>query len=211
MHRCASKTLYLGLDPHDIDCVHYPVIRIDPRPKEDPEIRKAFADLAEYSHLIFTSRQTVIHFFQQQFDRQLLNAKVLFAIGEKTRELLQAEQVQVVHCPEEETQEGLIALLQNTPISRKAHFFYPRSSLARPLLGSFLQKWQVRILDLYYTRYQKLEPIPDLALFDRIIFTSPSTVRGFLQIFTKLPTDKELIAIGPITAEELRKNQLLHS
>ncbi len=207
MHRQPPKTLYLGLDPGNLDCVHYPVIRIDPRSIEDAEMRKAFADLAEYSHFIFTSRQTAIYFFQQPFDRESLTSKIFFSIGSRTREQLKKEQIQTIHCPKEETQEGLIALLEKISIPQEAYFFYPRSSLARPLLRDFLQKWRLRTIDFYYTRYQKLEPVPDLELFDRIIFTSPSTVRGFIKIFAKLPIDKELIPIGPITAEELRKNQ----
>ncbi len=205
MHRYPLRTLYLGIDPGNQNCVHYPVIRIQPRSSKDPEMCQAFADLPFYTHLIFTSKQTVIGFFQQKFDRKLLDQKILIVIGSGTAKELEKQGFHATYCPKEQTQEGVIALLNSISVDQNAYFFYPRSSLARPLLAEFLQKWRVRLLDFYCTQYQQLDPVPDLKLFDRIIFTSPSTVQGFLKIFGKLPDDKELVAIGPITAEELRK------
>lgn len=204
MHR---QSLYLGLDPGDEPCVHYPVIRIVPRPLDDPEIKQAFGDLSLYTHVIFTSKQTIEHF---PFPWTLLKEKILIAIGSETASKLKEKGLECI-TSSDPTQEGLIALLQTLKIPENAYFFYPRSALARPLLADFLRgnNWRMRLLDLYDTHYQKLEPVPDLAKFDRIIFTSPSTVRGFLRIYGQLPKDKELVAIGPVTEAEL--NNILSS
>jgi uroporphyrinogen-III synthase len=64
------------------------------------------------------------------------------------------------------------------------------------------------VCDLYDTVPQKLEPIPDLNAIDEIVFTSPSTVRAFVEIFRHIPQDKTLTCLGPITQEELQKEIL---
>ena len=52
-------------------------------------------------------------------------------------------------------------------------------------------------------------PTPQLNLveFDEIIFTSPSTVDAFVEIFRELPSDINLIAIGPITEDYLSEKR----
>ena len=89
----------------------------------------------------------------------------------------------------------------------KGYFFYPRSKNARPNLIEFMRKNNIPFFDLivYETVFQKLEPVPDLAQFDEIIFTSPSTVQGFLRIYGALPKDKKLTCIGPVTEREIFK------
>jgi len=89
----------------------------------------------------------------------------------------------------------------------EAYIFYPRSSLARKNLEHFLLHRHVRhqVCDLYETVFQKPQPVPDLANIDEIIFTSPTTVRGFVEAFGSLPKDKNLTCIGPITETALQK------
>ena len=81
----------------------------------------------------------------------------------------------------------------------------PRSSRSRPVIAQFFQEKEIRYqaCDLYDTVTQALKPKPDLKLVDEIVFTSPSTVSAFLEIFGKLPKDKKLTAIGPVTQEML--------
>ncbi len=196
------KTLYLGTDPSHYagegEVVHYPVIRIVPRSAEDPEVRDAFS--APYTHLILTSKQAAKIYFALEQHRP----KVVFAIGAVTAATIQSYGCKVDYIPEEATQEGLIALLERLDLQDPS-FFLPRSSLARPLLTDYLLQrgWRTRILDLYETVPQKREPVPDLSHFQRIVFTSPSTVRAFIEIFGALPGDKELVSIGPITQNYL--------
>jgi uroporphyrinogen-III synthase len=46
--------------------------------------------------------------------------------------------------------------------------------------------------------------VPNLAAFDEIVFTSPSTIEAFLAIFGALPRDKILTPVGPVTEAALR-------
>ncbi len=201
--------LYLGLDPGNLPCVHYPVIYTQMLHLEDQKLLQAFGQLESYSHLIFTSQQAVRFFFACVENKKPPLGKVWVSIGEATSKQLECHgvipNVAPLYTATESTQEGVMVLLEQMAIPQEAYFFYPRSNLARPFLAKYLQQkgWQVEILDLYETKFQKLEPVPDLAEFEEIIFTSPSTVEGFLRIYGKIPSGKRLKAIGPITAAAL--------
>ncbi len=58
---------------------------------------------------------------------------------------------------------------------------------------------------IYDTIVQKNQPIPDLEDIDEIVFTSPSTIKAFLDIFSAIPLDKKLVTMGPITQKALSR------
>lgn len=187
------SVLYLGLDPShfstDRQLIHYPVIALVARDVSDPEVQNS---VAHATHILFTSRHAVRFFFAQF----RLEQQILIAIGKATAEALSAP----AWVASEETQEGLVALLKGKQLDN-AYFLLPRSSRSRPVLTRFFQEAGIRYFafDLYDTVLQQPGPPPDLAVIDELVFTSPSTVEGFLRIFGALPKDKRLRAIGPIT------------
>ena len=89
----------------------------------------------------------------------------------------------------------------------QGYFFLPHSKRARPALSDYFKQHHIPFfaLDLYDTIFQKLEPVPNLDDFDEILFTSPSTVEGFLRIYGQLPIHKKLTSIGPITDRQIKK------
>ena len=181
--------LYLGLRPKR-GVFHYPVIRTEKIATE-----KSVSSLwPKFTHMIFTS-QTAVEYWEGPWDKEIL------AIGEKTAAALKKRGVASKIAPFA-TQEGMIVLVHEID----GYFFIPRSKRARSALTDFMQQHQIPFfaLDLYDTYFQKLEPVPNLDAFDEIIFTSPSTVEGFLRIFGTLPRDKKLTPIGPITALALK-------
>lgn len=182
------KTLYLGLNPKP-GTVHYPVIRTAYCGLLEP----AFALWPQFTHIIFTSQSTV-HYWPGPWDKSAI------AIGPATAAALQKKGVEPLIAGVS-TQEGIIDLIR----SIRGYFFLPRSRLARSVLTDFMEGEKIPFfaLDLYDTVCQKLEPVPNLDDFDEIIFTSPSTVEGFLRIYGRLPSHKKLTPIGPITAERL--------
>ena len=143
--------------------------------------------------MIFTS-QTAVRYWPGPWDKSIL------AIGQATAGALQAKGLNPLMAPEA-TQEGIISLIANVP----GYFLLPHSALARPTLTDYMTQKKIPFysLTLYNTLFQKLEPVPDLDLFDEIVFTSPSTVEGFLRIYGTLPKKKKLTAIGPITERAL--------
>lgn len=197
------SVLYLGLDPShfstDRPLIHYPVITLMARDVSDPEVQK---HCAQATHILFTSRHAV-RFFLDQFR---LGEQILIAIGKATAQALPAP----AWVASEETQEGLVELLKGKQLE-DAYFLLPRSSRSRPVLTRFFQEAGIRhyAFDLYDTVLQQPGPPPDLAAIDEIVFTSPSTVEGFLRIFSALPTNKKLHAMGPITRAAISAAQLL--
>jgi uroporphyrinogen-III synthase len=168
------RTLYLGLRPKP-GTFHYPVIKTVPLE----------VTIQPFTHVIFTSQTTV------EYWKWPLDGKVVIAIGEATAKNLPNPIIAPVA-----TQEGIIALLKTMDL-KGARICYPKSKRARPLLSNYLKNGFT--VDLYDTLLQKPEPVPNLDDFDEIVFTSPSTVEGFLEIFGELPKAKHLVFIGPIT------------
>jgi uroporphyrinogen-III synthase len=188
--------LYLGLDPTrfvaDKPIFHYPVIKIKRLLVAKP------LDWPEVTHLLFTSRSSVFHW-------DFFEGKQILAIGEATAELLRLRGENPL-VASEATQEGMVALLRTLDL-QGAYLLWPRSTKARNVLANYLESLgsSVRFspIDLYETHYQKLEPVPSLDEVEEIVFTSPSTVEGFLRIYGSLPKNKQLTAIGPITERAL--------
>lgn len=211
-----KTVLYLGTDPTQWiaqghfqgNLIHFPVIEVTARCIADPELKAAYDDLNDYTHLIFTSKNAVKIFFQHlieiPFSKEKLVGKTIIAIGRVTAAHLTAQGVLPNHVAEQETQEGVIALLNKLDIE-DAYVFFPRSSLSRPVLSQYFKEREIRFqaCDLYDTTTQKRGSAPNLEVVDEIVFTSPSTVKAFMEIFGKLPGGKKLLAIGPVTEEAL--------
>lgn len=187
-----SKILYLGLDPPP-DVLHYPVITT--QQLDTPALSQALTLWPRFTHVLFTSKTTVRYWFETKPDFD----KIAIAIGPATAKALFSRSITPILAPTP-TQEGVLSLLQTIP---NPYFFFPHSRKARSFLTDSLQA-PCFSLDLYDTLFQVPHPLPNLADIDEIVFTSPSTVDGFLRIFGKLPRDKILTPIGPITAAYLK-------
>lgn len=201
--------LYLGLEvPEHLQArqiVHCPLIKIMPRPKQDPAIAQAFASLQHYTHLIFTSKSAVSIFMDYASQSPDLDDKRLIAVGKKTAAKLASYGILHPLVAKEETAEGVVQLLSDLDLA-KAHVFWPHSSLSRPIITAWLKQQQVChcACALYDTIPNIPETIPDLNRFDEIVFTSPSTIDAFLQIYKRFPADKTLTCIGPVTQAYLK-------
>ena len=165
-----------------------------------PHLKEALSLCSQFTHFIFTSKSSVRYWCGVG---GLLQGKII-AIGVETAGELRKRGVEVLVAPMA-TQEGVIEFL-NTLNLQNAFVFYPHSKRARLCLTQYLQSCNIHFLslDLYDTLLQKPEPVPSLDLISEIIFTSPSTVEGFLQIFKQIPQGKKLTCIGPITEKALR-------
>jgi len=212
-----QTALYLGTDPTHFlaqghwegNLIHYPVIKIVPRSHDEAEIATAFQKLPSYTHIVFTSKNAVRIFFDLLsafgMDHSLLKEKNIIAVGKVTAKHLSERNLEASRIADLEQQEGIIALLDQEDLS-EAFFFLPRSALSRPVLEEFLHKKGAKVTacDLYDTFSQNANPAPSLDCVDAIIFTSPSTVRAFFEIYQRIPKGKKLLAIGAITEEALK-------
>lgn len=216
-----KKILYLGLDlPSELrnkkDVTHCPLIRIVPRPKAEPSIVHAFTQFEKYTHLIFTSKSAVRIFFDYAIDYGVsldtLNQKLFLAVGQKTAQQLKDFAVNQVKTSSNETAEGIVALLASLNLVG-GFVFWPHSALSRLIISNWLQTHQHKhyACIFYETLINIPEPMPDILNYDEIVFTSPSTVDAYCALFGKLPMDKILTCIGPITQEHLsNKRRILN-
>jgi uroporphyrinogen-III synthase len=203
-----KRILYLGSDPSQFssECtlVHYPVIKIVPCvPKS------LFDNWHHCTHIILTSKHGARIFAESlKSAKKTVASKEIIVVGRVTALALEKEGMRATQIAEIETQEGIIALLERTPPSRNSFFLLPRSSRSRAVLADFLKAsgYPFEAVDLYHTHLQKPGPLPDLNAFDEIIFTSPSTVRGFERLEPIIPELVQLTAIGPITRKVLKKS-----
>jgi uroporphyrinogen-III synthase len=216
-----KTTLYLGTDPSQFEArgnaqghlIHYPVIKIVPRALHHSEIKQAFDDVHDYTHFIFTSKNAVKIFMDNlkvlQCDVHALTNRTVIAIGEVTAATLCTHGLPPQYTSALETQEGVLQLLKTLNLDN-AYIFLPRSSLSRPVLANYFQECQIRYqaCDLYDTTAQVIQPKPNLDHVDEIVFTSPSTVKAFIEIFGGVPRGKKCLAIGPITEQALHSSGL---
>ena len=207
----AKTTIYLGTDPISFktknNIIHCPLIQIIPRNFEDAEIKSAMVDIPLYTHIVFTSKNSVEVFFQclkyYKFSFEDIKDKQIISIGKATASKLQREGVSSL-LAEEETQEGVVKLLALRDIN-KAYFFLPQSSRARSSILHFfiLRGIRHQRCHLYDTTPKIPTLLPKIEEADEIVFTSPSTVDAFIQAYGSIPKDKKLTSIGPITQSKL--------
>jgi uroporphyrinogen-III synthase len=209
-----NNVLYLGLELPPIlknkNAIHYPIIKIVPYPIETQEIQIAFRDIPNYTHLIFTSKSTVYIFFQYMasfgFTLEQLHGKDFIAVGQATAKVMQEHGIEATIVPTEETAEGIVRELRSLSLEQ-AHIFWPHSALSRRILTEFFEKHSLCYTEclLYETQpHCPALPVPDFSQIDEIIFTSPSTVNAFIEIFGELPKGIKLTSIGPITQSLLK-------
>ncbi len=155
----------------------------------------------------------------------LLNSRTIIAVGPKTREILVKRGINVHWMPEKYSAKGLVDLFSKIDRSPQRRIIIPRSSASNDFIATALSKFDVNVdeLFLYSIRTPNTNPVwKDFILLlenkrvDAIIFTSSSTVRSFFEISEKISSDiqslirdvKAVIAIGPVTQEELRKKNI---
>lgn len=194
----SERVLYFGLRcPPKANYVHCPLIKIQPLALPPQEL------ISCASHAIFTSR-TAVELLKTA--RQLSHLSCL-AVGAATGQALRDAGVSRVCCAIPETAEGLCLLLNGLTDHRR--IFYPHSVRSRPLIKEHLNLLKLNHdpWPLYDTHSVKPDPLPELADFDVLYFSSPSCVQAFLTCFGSFPEHCQLKAIGPITQAALKAAQ----
>lgn len=208
MSENSKRILYLGLDPSHTETngefVHLPIIQIVPRALTDAEVQHALQQFANYTHVIVTSKTTVSILNGYLPSANAWNEKIILAVGRVTAKHLEACGITPTIIASEETAEGLIHEMEQLDLT-KAYLFWPHSAKARPVIKDYLEANHIAHTSciLYEPKTQIPKELPELANFDEIIFTSPSTVDAFFEIFGYFPTHCALTPIGPITKHHL--------
>jgi len=197
--------------------IHFPTIRIVP-PESWEGLDRAIGRLDKYQWLIFTSANGVRFFMQRlkELGKDVRDMKgiQICTIGPATAQALEELGLRVDLVPESFISEGVVAAFAGKDIKNN-RVLLPRAEKARDVIPEGLAACGARVdvVTAYRTvgsgkNGAELNRLIDEDKVDVITFTSPSTVNYFLEIMgrnTKLPERVKIAAIGPVTADAVKK------
>lgn len=147
---------------------------------------------------------------------------IVIAVGPKTKEALEKEKIKVAYMPERYSSVGIGEVLSKlNAVGKKV--IVPRSGASTPFLKDLLEKIGINVVELYLydvcafrdpTEWNDFRELFSQNKIDSVIFTSASSVRAFFEIMindydqlqlAQLLGNTKVIAIGPFTADELKK------
>lgn len=202
------------------EAVECPTIEIVP-PEDWGPLDAALERLSTYNWLIFTSVNGIAPFMNRLMethrDVRALAGLTMCCIGPRTAEALSTYGLRADVIPERFQAEGILEALGQRQI-RGARILIPRALVAREILPDQLRGRgaQVDVVAVYRTirpavaTDRLLEQLRAHALHI-ISFTSSSTVRNFLELFSskeemlRLVGETSIACIGPITAATARE------
>ena len=170
-----------------------------------------------YDWLLFTSANGVVCFFDRCAVRGVAAAGVaasrVAAVGPATATALAVRGIEPEVLPEEYVGEGLLEVLIAHGVGAGSRVLLPRAQEARDVLPDGLRARgaQVDVVPVYRT----VTGPGDAAVLERlrageadaVMFTSPSTARGFLRLTGGMLTPTPVVAcIGPIASAAARGN-----
>lgn len=168
-------------------------------------------ELADPPIFVFTSRNGVLALDQfKQAGIKIPDNAPVYAVGVKTQEALHESGFTDVKTPLKQNGVGLAHLIIDdilkNPDLKHAKVLHFCGDKRRDELRQFLTESDISVKDVvvYSTKLNQMT-LPDLSLFDGILFYSPSSVQAFRRSggFHQSEAIPELFAIGPTTAEEL--------
>ncbi len=147
---------------------------------------------------------------------------IVMAVGPKTKEALEDQGIKVAHMPNRYSSVGIGEVFTKIhAVGKKV--IVPRSGASTPFLKNLLKKIGLDVNEIYLydvcafrdtTQWNEFRELFSQNKIDGIVFTSASSVRAFFEIMSKDYEEKQLIekinktqivAIGPFTADELKK------
>ena len=208
-----SKLLFTGTHPdHYVlegPLVHQPLIQLIPI-NDYSQIDDPLRNMDTFNWIIFTSQYTVDFFFKRLyslgFNEDLLSESKIASIGYATSQKLSEHRLTVSLQPMLESSIGIIELFQAKDFPSQT-ILIPRSNLASSVLVEGLRGLGhcVTPLDLYTNQLPKNTKALSLNEFDRIAFTSASTVKNFHLVYGVFPKDRQYFVHGDETEKELKK------
>ena len=149
----------------------------------------------------------------------------VIAVGPKTKSALESEGIRVSHVPDRFSSVGVGEVFTTLNAEGKKAIV-PRSGASTPFLAQLLEKIGLKVKEVYLYDVKSSSALSYWTEFkelfsqnkvDGIIFTSTSSVRAFFDIMLADYDEKTLkqylekttiIAIGPFTADELKKFEI---
>lgn len=165
-------------------------------------------------YVVFTSQHSIsstIECIPELLDEQ--ENYIFISIGDTTTEALHNAGIKDVIQVEEDNRFGIIKWFEkekekyDEANARYEDIIYPHSSLSPEDIPLALQELGFSVKS--FVAYKNVMPehprLVNLNHFKRIVFTSPSTIDNFIELYGKLPEDSEFITRGPITQKHLEE------
>jgi uroporphyrinogen III methyltransferase/synthase len=216
--RSADKSMELRsqLEAQGASVVCFPTIEVVD-PDSWDECDAAIWKLAEYESVCFTSKNAVDKFIQRLrlIRPQALNTlatRNIYAVGEKTKSVLESNGFAVQPIPPKHSAESLAQSFYGQNISGK-HFLFPKSTIARTVLPDELRSLGAVVDEIvvYKTILPEAENLGVVQSslserkIDTITFFSPSSVRNFVELLGIDALQHATIAvIGATTADAIK-------
>jgi uroporphyrinogen III methyltransferase / synthase len=197
--------------------IHFPTIRIVP-PENHDDIDQAIGRLSLYKWLVFTSANGVTFFINRLKElgkdiRDLKGIRIC-TIGPATAAKIESFGISVDLVPDTFISEGVVKAFADIDI-RGNRILLPRAETARDVIpdGLAVLGATVDVVTAYRTVHSgrnrsELDDLIKEGKVDVITFTSPSTVKYFLEIMGKdfvMPPQIKTACIGPVTSAAVKK------
>ncbi len=196
--------------------VVFPTIEISP-PDSWEICDRALEGLYMYDGLIFTSINGVDFFTRRMVERdfplQQLLEKKIFVVGEKTKQAIEHHGCTVTGMPDKFTSVELSRIMKLEDLQGMS-FLFPRGNLGSHILSDHLKILGAHVDEIivYKTEKPKENDIRRLRTMllqgnvDMVTFTSPSTIKNFLGLFSpdeveEIKRHMKVAVIGPVTAK----------
>jgi uroporphyrinogen-III synthase len=213
-----AKDFIQAIESRGGKAISFPTISI-----EDPgswkECDDAVNNISTFDGIIFTSQNSVEKFcgrvLHQKIKLDSLNSLKIYAVGEKTKKVIENYNLTTSGIPEKFTAESLAHSMKADGVKKK-RFIFPRGNLGREVIVDILTSLgaEVKPVTVYKNvnpDTSKSEEVKNKILageIDALTFTSPSTVKNFFSLFSEeikkeFAKKTNFAVIGDITAEAL--------
>jgi len=212
-----NKWMYTGVSVNDWEMdeniVHTPLVSIN-SVNLDKDSINILENIATYDRIIFTSRYSVLYFYELLF-KIGLDARALYhlnidSVGHVTSSVLKEKGLLVDPLTKDETSESMLKYYRSQDIVTE-RILIPGSGQGSNRLRAGLEKLGNKVTSLKVYEMNKNEAVvkQNLDLFEGVIFTSPKTVEVFKEVYGCLPDHLKITTRGSQTklkVEEYKKN-----
>ena len=205
-----GKELIKELIDSGFNVISRPTIEIALPDDQGASLSNAIQSLSDYEWVILTSSNGVTEFVKAVNKIGTKEFPKIAVIGSSTERALNNLGIRVSLRPNNQIAEGLLEVFPSPEVNNKV--LLPVATNSRELLPRVLKEkgWNVDLVHSYKTikpkHFQPYDNNKHNA--DYIVFTSPSTVVNFIEMYGQENLPKKLISIGPVTSEMIRKRNL---
>ena len=187
-----------------------PALEITVPDDQGASLRRALQTLSNYEWVILTSTNGVSEFVKASKELDIQTYPKIAVIGSATEKALNNLGLTAILSPHQHVAESLLEIFPSP--ERNNNVLLSVAAKSRELLPTTLAErgWNVLVVHSYKSiRPKQFQPFDnDEENAEFIIFTSPSTVINFIEMYGKENIPKQIISIGPVTSEEVKKNNL---